>query len=299
MPSLSLKASINYPIIGGSSSQSPLLNGLLHYWSFDDTIDLDTNQLWYSPKVAGSPYFRHRTRASDAPVVPDPIPSGDPISNFGITQGILGNATFGAIIAGQQLLRYNNCVFTTANNSTTPVNIPALGSVFTINLWTKADAETNNWSIFSKHPRVVNAVEGINLMVQNTGLSFNFTGENIVNLQSEDNVLLYALEGWSLEDNTWRMVSIVSDGELITMYVNGNGSLPEGLTGYNQGTITGPVDSMSLPLNVNFDQGNFTMGGAFSIGASQDELGIWDRALTNSELLELYNNGLGKAYPFS
>jgi hypothetical protein len=30
-----------------------------------------------------------------------------------------------------------------------------------------------------------------------------------------------------------------------------------------------------------------------------DEFGIWDRALTNSELLELYNNGLGKAYPFS
>lgn len=300
MPSLSLKASINYPIIGGSDGPSTLLNGLLHYWSFNDTINLDTNQLWYSPSVSGSPYLRHRTRVSDDPVNPLAEIQGD-ILNFGITQGILGNATFGSVISqlsGQPQVRNTNCVFTTANNSTTPVNIAPLGSVFTINLWTKADGTESDWMIFAKHSRELGTSAGITFQSTYGGIAFNFPSESLINSNDGGNYIQCVDNFTFLGDNIWRMVSIVCDGSIATIYLNGNAN-PLGNDGLNIATITGPIDSVSLPLNINFEQGYYESGGLYAKSASQDEFGIWNRALTNSEILNLYNNGLGKAYPFS
>ena len=38
-------------------------------------------------------------------------------------------------------------------------------------------------------------------------------------------------------------------------------------------------------------------GANLYLGGGVDELGIWDRVLTPTEITELYNSGVGKQYP--
>jgi hypothetical protein len=300
MPSLALKASINYPFIG-ASGPSPLLNGLLHYWSFDDTIDLDTNQLWYSPKVAGSPYLRHRNGASDDPDDPSKTLNGD-ILNFGISQGILGNAAYGNVrtqLSGQPAVNNTNCVFTTANNSTTPVNIAALGSVFTLNWWMKFDTTKNtNSCIIRKRIRAVANDNYLEIDTDYNGLAVKFTSPAVSNTAYQDAYIL-ANQGFiSLYDNAWRMYSLVCDGSFASFAINADlsSSAEEGI---NTATIIDTIDPLALPLNINYDMENFEPFALDSSNVYIDEFGIWDRALTNAEVLSLYNNGLARAYPFS
>jgi hypothetical protein len=299
MPSLSLKASINYPFIG-ASGPSPLLNGLLHYWSFDDTIDLATNQLWYSPKVAGSPYLRHRNRASDDPDDPSRTLNGD-IINFGISQGILGNAAHGNIITqfpSQPQINNTNCVFTTANNSTTPVNIAALGSVFTLNWWMKFDDTKGNDScIIRKRIRAIGNDNFLAIDTNYNGNSVQFSSPALINTGFQNESVIANIGFSNLYDNVWRMYSLVCDGSVASFAINADLN-SGGEFEANTATIIDVVDPLALPLNINYDMKYFENFPLDSSNVYIDEFGIWDRALTNAEVLSLYNNGLAKAYPF-
>jgi hypothetical protein len=59
------------------------------------------------------------------------------------------------------------------------------------------------------------------------------------------------------------------------------------------------VDPFSLPININFDETYFVLGGLAGKNSNIDEFGIWNRALTASELQALYNSGSGKGHPFN
>ena len=85
--------------------------------------------------------------------------------------------------------------------------------------------------------------------------------------------------------NTWYHVAFtwLSD-TLLSLYINGE----------LQGTDNSPGTISSL--NYNFELGNYP--GSEFMGAL-DEIGLWSRALTPTEITQLYNWGMGLQYPFN
>jgi hypothetical protein len=83
-------------------------------------------------------------------------------------------------------------------------------------------------------------------------------------------------------------IALTYDGSDVTGYVNGasvgtQSSTGNGTTGGSNIFVVGmDRDLVSLPLS-----------------AYIDEVGIWSRALTTTEITNLYNNGSGLQYPFS
>ena len=93
----------------------------------------------------------------------------------------------------------------------------------------------------------------------------------------------------TLNDSTWKHVVVVRGGGVTKYYVNG--------TLYNQnithGNITNVATStQSVRIGRRGNPDNFYAG-------SIDEAGIWSRALSGTEITELYNAGAGITYPFS
>jgi hypothetical protein len=94
------------------------------------------------------------------------------------------------------------------------------------------------------------------------------------------------------------MYSLVCDGSVASFAINADLN-SGGEYEANTATIIDVVDPLALPLNINYDMQNFEPTPLDSSNVYIDEFGIWDRALTNAEVLSLYNNGLARAYPFS
>jgi hypothetical protein len=95
--------------------------------------------------------------------------------------------------------------------------------------------------------------------------------------------------GTDLSDNTWYHVAFVRDTVADTIKVYLNGALDA--TAVTDSTTTIPVYSdFGLGCRTN---NNTAVAGAI------DEIGIWSRALTTTEISSLYNSGNGLQYPFS
>jgi len=82
----------------------------------------------------------------------------------------------------------------------------------------------------------------------------------------------------------------VGNGSPSLIYLNGSDA-----TYYHSATYTGanilvPDGTMRI--------GNSSTVGTIAIDGRIDEIALWDRNLTSSEITELYNSGTGKTYPF-
>jgi len=86
-------------------------------------------------------------------------------------------------------------------------------------------------------------------------------------------------------DGTFHQAVGTSDGSIIKMYIDG--SLKESSTD-DLGTVS--LSDMAI--------GSFGDGLAQS-GTQIDEVGVWNRALSQSEITSLYNAGAGNTYPFN
>jgi len=86
-------------------------------------------------------------------------------------------------------------------------------------------------------------------------------------------------------DNVWHHVAAVWDGSHIIVYIDG---VPD----------ASPPSFSETPV---YD-GYFTVGARSYIGnrfyGNIDEMGIWHKALTATDISTLFNNGTGKTYPF-
>jgi len=94
----------------------------------------------------------------------------------------------------------------------------------------------------------------------------------------------------SVTADTWYHLVFIrnTSDDKIYLYVNG--------TEVTSGT--GVTDSTtSVPTYSTFSLGSGNSSTEFTNGTI-DEVGIWSRALTSSEVTELYNSGDGFAYPF-
>jgi multidrug efflux pump subunit AcrA (membrane-fusion protein) len=158
-----------------------------------------------------------------------------------------------------------------------PTNINTLGSSdFSIFAWVKTSSTGVRKSIFSFGAGSTNTNQGGYLFIN----SANKVEFDLVNVAG-------AASSVTVTDNAFHLVGIINTAGSIQIYVDG--------------VASGSPVSMSP----NISSGNARIGRDLSndfqtdpfIGII-DELGIWSRALTQWEVVELYNNNVGLQYNF-
>jgi len=142
----------------------------------------------------------------------------------------------------------------------------------------------------------LSSVSGLNalLMVARSGQGMNiyYDGTNMV--FSKPNVAdCYAV--WSgSEDTSYHMWTFVTDGTSMRIYLDGN-STPFATNANTANWVAPSTDT--LPFGAYKSAGSLQAG--WYLGGQLDEIGIWTRAITTTEISELYNSGDGFAYPFT
>lgn len=165
---------------------------------------------------------------------------------------------------------------TTKYFSNSGSNIVGSGDV-TYNLWFKT-ANTTAGSMQLLHGTGANSQEFRCSVLPSTG-KVRVTRYNSSSATNVDNTI-------SVFDNTWHMFTVKwVTGGTITAYIDGTAL---GTTGTNTGI--GGTSTPSISLGQMF--GEYFSG-------LVDEVGVWSRALSNSEITQLYNSGAGLQYPFT
>lgn len=191
---------------------------------------------------------------------------GDSVgTNTGTWQGTLGSQwTTGKINSGGN---FNG----TDNYISTGTNIPTQSQVFTMAGWVNPTNFTNYMSIMT-----FNATSGEDFRISTAGkLVFSATGSAV-----------FATSTGTVSAGVFSHVAFTMDSSHNwAYYINGSAS----------GTGN---SSHTFDLTHNLYIGQEAGFGSNMLGIL-DELGYWTRALSSSEITQLYNGGAGLQYPFS
>ena len=86
---------------------------------------------------------------------------------------------------------------------------------------------------------------------------------------------------------------------IVFVYTASAGTVQVYLNGVSEGTSTGHVTNIK-DSTASFELGTNIPGlGGSYLDGSMDEFGLWSKALTSTEVTELYNAGAGLAHPFT
>ena len=152
-----------------------------------------------------------------------------------------------------------------------------LSSAFTLSFWIKPSSLGNSNEILSKSAssgtwdyecRVALAKPTVDLITTNG--SYQVVG------------------GDSLSTGTWYFFTARYDGSTLKVYINADEKDSVAATGAVQDTTNSYVSIAR--------KGAYN---GFYFSGLIDEVGIWSRALTSTEITALYNSGSGFAYPFT
>ena len=95
---------------------------------------------------------------------------------------------------------------------------------------------------------------------------------------------------FNLTSGTWTHVVAVKDATTCYVYING----------VEQTSLRGTCTSAIVPAtSINYSLGRGYAGGGRFFNGKIDEVAVWNRALSASEVSQLYNSGAGRQYPFS
>lgn len=153
-------------------------------------------------------------------------------------------------------------------------------SAFTINMWVNITASPNFGMLYSTYTAVPNHVEfriessaaGIPKFILSNSAGTGYGAD------APSGSIIGA--GWVMLTTTW-------DGSEIIVYKNGVAGTPTATTGILTSGLNDFVRFMARTTTT------------LEVTGRADEIGMWDRALTPTEITELYNSGAGLAYPFS
>lgn len=136
---------------------------------------------------------------------------------------------------------------------------------------------------FNTHVEDLN-VYGYDLCITDTGL--------LVWIVREGNYEDGTCNTWTtneMDDDNWHLIVCTFDGNYAKIYVDGNLNNTSNLWKHK----------IIYCVEDQFVIGNRTGADDIQFGGYIDEVGIWNRALTSTEVAELYNGGNGNAYPFA
>lgn len=243
-----------------SEKRNSLLSGLVDYWSLDSGASTST----------GSGNNGTITGATST--------SGK------ISNGYSFDASGNNVIATTNTLSAYNFIHSTVN--------------FSVSFWLKL----NSYDLDSARVIIANnaggsANVGILITYDNRSIRSSpkaiglfitkgISGVPIVNYTSQSDVI---------QDNNWHHI-------VITCSSTSGGSYT--VIPYIDGFLkSGTLSEQSTPINTNASY-NLTFGQnnnpsfRYPLNGILDELGIWNRPLLHEEVLQLYNAGAGKQYPF-
>ena len=205
----------------------------------------------------------------------------------GINNGNFFDST--APLINSQYLRPSSASYSQRTNSTLSLN---WSGNFTLNFWfrmTNNDAlNANGRSLISIGVDALNT--GTDIIINNPGdggfITFGETQDGVLGASYLNGNLV------SLTDGVWRMITIIhSANGTMTGIVNANRAL-------NDANISSVSKTGIESDYIQFCRSFFSSANT-AINANIDETGIWNRALTDAEITQLYNAGTGKFYPFS
>lgn len=132
--------------------------------------------------------------------------------------------------------------------------------------------------------------------VGNTQLSYylqlNFTSNNVgfVNSADGSTAIGGTTVAYTFSVNTLYYVSLVYTAATpkIELFINGT----------SIGSSTGTLKTSIFAGTDIFEIGRYTRGNVLFYNGYLDEVGIWSRVLTSTEISSLYNGGAGLQYPF-
>jgi len=90
-----------------------------------------------------------------------------------------------------------------------------------------------------------------------------------------------------LTKEIWYFATLVYDGSNVILYINGAYNTQTAATGN-----TASLETYTGKMGLNSDQGTYWNGAI-------DEVGVWQRALSATEVSQLYNGGNGLPYPLT
>lgn len=208
--------------------------------------------------------------------------SNDSVGSInGIDTAITYNVANGKIGVGAGLNGTTSYISTAGTVSAT---------AYTINAWIKTSATS---------PLNIDAIVvqdyvngGSSFRVFQLGLNTsNFL--RFIRFDSGNNVITNITGTSALNDGNWHMVTATFDNTVGSIiYVDGVNKNSDVVTTNNH---TGTTQ----PLLFGADNGGTAGALADFWAGSIDEIGIWSRAISSSEVTQLYNNGNGLQYPFT
>ena len=173
------------------------------------------------------------------------------------------------------------------NGTTSYVNLPTSSlqlTIFSINFWLYNPGNT------SKTIAANFGNDG-----QNKGWYLDLTnGPTIrfVAFNNGTNIISLNATGNSGYLNRWSMATLTINGTSVKMYLDG--SL------VNSGTMSNTINytTTTYPLIGGYRVNNGAVSGILANNTRLDELNVWGKELTSTEVTELYNTGTGKFYPY-
>jgi len=183
----------------------------------------------------------------------------------------------------------NGATFASATTKclTTSAGVSLFTNAFTISMWVKpAVADFSNNELFAYAPSSGSAnivkCEGT-ATDEARFIIFDSAGNFRKDYRSNTNIFA---------QNTWTYFTATWDGTTLLLYANGSVLSPT-KTIDDGATLT----STSRYFGLGIEAPSALIGN--KLDAMLDEVGIWSRALSSTEVNELYNSGNGKQYPFS
>lgn len=162
--------------------------------------------------------------------------------------------------------------------------LPGTGD-YTLSFWYRQGA-TNNNRIFSAGGRANDASndDGLQLYLTSTnGLELAYHDPSAAGTTRDSFSVASGSHTATFDGAAWNHLAIERNGTTLSLWVNGvNVGSTTLAAGYNIAVNTGTF----------FREPNFGPDAAVA-GAAYDDLGIWHRALTPTEIAEIYNGGTG------
>jgi hypothetical protein len=190
-------------------------------------------------------------------------------NTVGSTAGKVGNAARFVSASSESLSHANNPVFDIGSGA------------FTLSFWHTRNAAISGFDVIIGKDGDAGAGGTRDWVFYTDG-----TGLFTFQLYDDADSSVLTLTSAALPTQAWRHFVVTSDGSTVSMYVDNVLS--------DADSILGTPNSSASAFRIGSND-----AGTHYIDGDVDEVGIWDRVLTDDEITELYNAGAGLAYPFS
>lgn len=164
-----------------------------------------------------------------------------------------------------------------------------IGNAFTVNLWVYPDVVNKAQSVFwwgreaASVANMVNIQFGLN--AQNTKIG--------AQVYDETSGRKFYIGNSVFSASTWYMITVTWDGTNLKIYKDATEDTPY-FEDTNDSINTDDTDTRRIVI------GAYGYNSVLSqyFNGKIDEVGVWNRALSSTEITELYNTGSGFVYPF-